>query len=332
MGTTRFIRLALLPLWLVAAPALADPPAVATVLADLGLGADEIARVEAGEIVHATIRPASERELVAALAFKLSAAPEALVADLRKDLVDRVDPNVLVYGRVTGEGSAADFQKLTLQPGAAARAAAYATAAPGESLNLSAEEIASFAKLGASAPVASVEQALRGALLARLQAYRSQGLAGIAPYARASGVRSPADELRTATAASKYLAKYAPTAYRALSDYPQSQVPGSAESYRWEQFEAHGTPTIVLTHVLLIPDGDARIAVQRQFYVSSGYNAEQAVAGFLPAQGGTIVVYANRTSTDQITGFGGGAKRSIGSSLLASQLEALFARARAEAK
>ena len=173
---------------------------------------------------------------------------------------------------------------------------------------------------------------MRSALLARLQAYRSQGLAGAAPYARSGGERSPAEELRTATAASKALAKYAPAAYRALSDYPRSKPPGTEEAFHWTQFEAHGTPTLALTHVLLVPDGDAWIAVQRQFYVSTGYNAEQAVAAFLPATGGTLVVYANRTSTDQVTGFGGSAKRSIGSRLLASQLEAIFERARAAGK
>lgn len=39
---------------------------------------------------------------------------------------------------------------------------------------------------------------------------------------------------------------------------------------------------------------------------------------------GTLVIYVNRTSTDQVTGFGGGTKRTIGSRVLASQLEDLF--------
>jgi len=42
-----------------------------------------------------------------------------------------------------------------------------------------------------------------------------------------------------------------------------------------------------------------------------------------PVQAGTVV-YGNRTSTGQIMGFGGSAKRSIGSKLLESQLESLL--------
>ena len=74
------------------------------------------------------------------------------------------------------------------------------------------------------------------------------------------------------------------------------------------------------------------MAVQRQFYVSTGYNCEQAILGMLPMQNGTLVLYANRTSTDQVTGFGGGAKRKIGSKLLASQIEELFEAVKAKEK
>lgn len=318
-----------LGLVLLASPALADLPDATTLLGDLGLGADEIAQVKAGQFVTVSMQPASERELVAALAFRVDVTPSALMAESKADLLDRVDPGMTSYGVVSGAASAADFQKLALTPDAAGRAKAYVTARPGEALNLSKEEIAGFAALDASASVASVEQQVRSALLARMRAYQSQGLAGIAPYARSEGERSAADELRTATAASANLRKYAPVAYRALADYPRSKPPGSEESFRWSQFDAHGTPTLALTHVLLVPDGDAWLVVQRQFYVSAGYNAEQAVAAFLPTQSGTVVVYGNRTSTDQITGFGGGMKREIGSSLLASQLRSMFERARA---
>jgi hypothetical protein len=109
------------------------------------------------------------------------------------------------------------------------------------------------------------------------------------------------------------------------------QPAGTENVYRWMQIDAHGVPTLVLVHAMIVPDGDAIIVLQRQFYVSEGFNCEQAVAAFLPAEGGTAVVYVNHTSTDQVTGFGGSAKRSIGSKLLASQLEGLFAKIQAEA-
>jgi hypothetical protein len=312
-------------------PAAAQVPEASALLAELGLSADEVAQVQAGQLVRHDVAPASERELTAGLAFQVPVSPAELVASSKKDLLDRVDPNMIAFGVIAPPGSLDAFAKLTLQPDAAKRAAQYVSAQPGGDLNLSAEEIAAFQKLGSGAAPAAVEAQLRAALLARMQAYAARGLAGIAPYALAGGkTRSPADEIRTATAASEKLAKYAPAAFKLLQSYPNGKPPGTEEIFRWTHFDAHGVPTIALTHVLIVPDGDAFIVTQRQFYVSSGYNAEQAIAAFLPSKGGTVVVYANRTSTDQITGFGGGTKRTLGSKVLASQLETMFERARAK--
>jgi hypothetical protein len=52
----------------------------------------------------------------------------------------------------------------------------------------------------------------------------------------------------------------------------------------------------------------------------------------MPSQRDTIVAYAGRTSTDQVEGIGGGARRSLGSRVLASQLESMFEKARAQVK
>jgi hypothetical protein len=316
-----------------ASPAAAELPDAATLLADLGLSADEIAQVEAGKLVRHAVASASERELTTGLAFQVPVSPSELVKSSAKDLLDRVDPNMIAFAAVPAPGSSGDFAKLTLQPDAQKRAQAYASAQPGGDLNLSTDEIAAFQKLGSGATPSAVEPQVRSALLTRLQAYRTQGLAGIAPYAHADGKsRSPAEELRTATQASKKLQQYAPAAYQLLLSYPNGKPPGTEEIFRWSHFDAHGVPTVALTQVLLVPDGEAWIVAQRQFYVSTGYNAEQAVAAFLPSQAGTVVVYANRTSTDQITGFGAGTKRSLGSKVLASQLEGMFERARAAVK
>jgi hypothetical protein len=317
--------------WLGALYAKAELPDAATLLADLGLNTEEIAKVQAGKLVRYAVQPASERELVAGLAFQVPISPRELVNESKTDLLDLVDPSMIAYGVVPGDESLADFVQLPLGPDARERARAYVNAAPGGVLNLSAEEIAAFRKLAGAVP-SVVETQVRNALLARLSAYRARGLAGIAPYARGDGERSPADEIRTACRAAKVLEKYAPAAYQLLLSYPDAKPRGMEETFRWALFDADGTPTIALSHLMLVPDGDAWIVLERQFYVSTGYNSGQAVAAFLPSEAGTVVIYANRTSTDQITGIGGRAKRSIGSKALASQLETLFERARAAVK
>jgi hypothetical protein len=311
-----------------ASAARAELPTTVELLAELAYSSDEIARIERGERVTRSPEPSSERELTAAFAFFVPVPPAELASEARKGLISRVDPNTLAFGALEGAPKLAAFAKLTLAPDPDGRAKQYVTAAPGGGLNLSSAEIGRFNALGSGATATAIEQAVRSALLARVEAYRTHGLAGIEPYALAGGKhRSPADELRSASKAEKDLQKHVPAAYEMLLAYPSSKPPGSEEDFRWTSFMAHGVPTLALTHSLAVPEGDAWLLVQRQFYVSTGYNAEQAIAALLPAKAGTVVLYANRTSTDQVTGFGGSAKRSIGSKLLASQLEELFQKA-----
>jgi hypothetical protein len=305
----------------------AEPVDARALLAELGLSPPQVQQVLGGELVRGTVRPASERELVASFAFRVGVPPETFVSELRAGLVTKVDPTVLASREVGGATEDAAWAALTLEPDAATRAQAYVTATAGGPLNLSPAEIASFKDLDPTP--AAVLPALRAALRARLEGYRSKGLAGIGPYARAGGAsREPADELRTATQSLAVLKRHAPSAYQMLLDYPSSQPPGAEHRFRWSQIDAHGTPAYALTHAAVVPEGDAFVVVQRMFYVSLAFNAEQAVAAILPVEGGSVVLYANHTSTDQVAGFGGGTKRSIGSRLLESELEALAAKLR----
>jgi hypothetical protein len=305
----------------------AELPPAETVLADLGFSQSEIAEIKSGKIVSTSLQAAHERDLAAGFAFFVPMPPVKLVEELREGLLAKVDPNTIASGNISAAGTLDDFATLVLKPDGEGRAKRYARAKPGTDLNLSVEEIASFTGLGAQPSVADVEAEIRRALLARVQAYRTKGLAGIAPYARGGGeARSVADDLRKALESSKALRKYAPVAYAAMLEYPGSQPAGAEPRFTWTQLAAHDVPTIVMTHGLVVPDGEAFLAMQRQFYVSEGFNCEQAIAGFFPAQGGTVVVYGNHTSTDQVAGFGGGAKRSIGSKLMASELEGIFSK------
>ena len=148
---------------------------------------------------------------------------------------------------------------------------------------------------------------------------------GIAPYDRGSGRTSNlVDDLRKASQATLLLAKYMPNLQKVLLEYPKATVPGMQEDQRWVAYDIEGKPTYVLVHMLTAPDGAARAVVQRQYYVSTGYNGQQAVAGFLPIQGGTLVAYAGHAFTDQVTGFGGSMKRSIGRHMMTDKLETLF--------
>lgn len=327
MSQSNASRLAAALLLLAAGNAHAERPTTEALLQSYGYSASAIAGVRAGKIERRRPPAAHERDLTAGFVFFVPFSPSELVDEVRAGLLD--EPDATTTSRNMTETDTVDaLSGLTLEPDRPRRARRYTDARAGDDLNLSASEIAAFNALGHAAPPEAVEMQLRQSLLSRYQAYRAGGLAGIEPYDRGQGkTRSVADDLRAALEAMPGLQAHAPAAYAAMLRYPDAQPPGTEQAFRWKQLSANGIPTIVLGHGLFIPDGDAMIVLQRQYYASEGFNCEQAVAAFLPVEGGTVVVYVNHTSTDQVAGFGGGTKRSIGSRLMASELEAIFTRA-----
>jgi hypothetical protein len=304
-----------------AGPGRAELPDAAEALRAAGFSDSQAQQALAGELAHGTPKAASERELTTSLAFRLDVAPETVMGELRKGALLTADPTSLSDGPIEGAGSLAALGGLTL---GAEEVAAYSAAEAGADLNLSAAELSAIGAV-ADGDATAMTQAVHQQLLGRHQGYRAKGLAGIAPYDRGDGeTRSAADELRTATQALEGFKKYLPAFHQLMLDYPNGKPEGFEEQFHWRKLDAHGSPTIVLNHAIAVPSGDGFAAAQRQFYVNRGFNAEQSVVALIPVKAGTLVIYSNHTSTDQVAGFGGGAKRSIGSKLLASQIEELF--------
>jgi len=290
----------------------------------MGWSANDQQRVLNGEFVTGDVSAASDNDLAVSIAFIVKTSPADLSEQIIAGHTIDTDPQVRASGEFTGDGTLTDLARLQISDDTAQ---AFVNARPGEALNLSTAEIGAFNALR-GAPTAAVLGQLRQMLLDRFHAYRASGLGGIAAYDRGGHSTDVAAELRTATNALVVLRTYMPSLQHALIDFPHATVPGMRQAFRWVQYDIDGTPTFVLMHELSAPDGPARAVAQRQYYVSTGYNAEQAVAGFLPVQGETVVAYTNHTFTDQVAGFGGAVKRGIGRRMMASKLTQIFDTAR----
>jgi len=328
--------IALAPLVLVLSLALpaAALPTAEEALTSIGFPADAKRQVLQGKFVTTTLKPTSERELAMAIAFIVNKPPAALIEDAKKNLVAEVDPDTISRGIIPGDGSLDDFKGVSFGSDAAKQAKSFLEARPGENLNLSKAEIGGFealAKQGGDA--AAVEDQLRKLLLARFQSYHSKGLDGIAAYARSDDKQTDTGgDLRRAVEAAARLKKNAPHFFDMLLKYPESRPAGLEEEFSWTHYIAHNTPVFLLSHRVSMPDGDAWLLANRQFYVTASYNSVQIIAGFLPVESGTLVIYVNRTSTDQVTGFGGSTKRAMGTKVMTSQIEDLFKKAKAAAE
>ena len=131
------------------------------------------------------------------------------------------------------------------------------------------------------------------------------------------------------TNAASGVKKYAPAFHDLLLNYPQGKPADLRERFFCIHYAMSGRPNFTLRHRLAMPLGDAYVVADREFYVSHDYNETQAVGGLLPAAEGTVVVYLNRTTTDQLGGFGASAKQAIGRTMMAKQISAIFERSRA---
>jgi len=309
--------------------AAADVQTIENVLADLNLSADAAARIRRGEMVHSGPRETSEREMAVGLTFLVQQPlPEVLKA-FRAGADLKADRQVTASGLIRS-GTLADFAGLEVEPDGAREARRYLAAHPGDELNLSPDEIAAFNALAAGGdPKAQVEEQLKASLLARYQAYRAKGLAGMGTYARSGHLCEPSGELRRMSEAARLLKLHAPAMQQLLLTYPERKPAGLEERFYWLRYELDGRPNYALDHRLALQVGDTFATADRAFYVSHGYNVSQSFAGLIPVPEGTLVVYRSRVSTDQVAGFGSSAKKGIGRGMLADHLTAIFERSRA---
>ena len=248
---------------------------------------------------------------------------------------------IKAHGKIAGDGAPADFARVKLEPNGKKEARRYLDAEPGDELNLDAREIAAFRALKSAGkdgavPVEKVEALIREGLLARYQAYHTKGLAGIAPYERKSGHQLLAsDELSLAAKQAKLVAKYFPSVYEAMINYPAAKIKEGEvleEQFYWLNIALFGRPMYVLSHRMLFRIGEAYITTDRHFYTSHDYNSLQQGMVSLPTKDGMLVNFLTRVSTDQVAGFGSGMKHPVSRAIMGPYIKDLLEALRAKAE
>jgi hypothetical protein len=310
-------------------------------LQELQISESDRQRIRNGEIVTWTATEGSDRELAFGMALLVKTKPENLT-DLFREAATFMNVKVITaFGKIGTDGSLADFAGVMLAPNGNKEARRYLEAKPGDDLNLDAKEMDAFRALKSASkegavPIQKVEALIREGLLARYQAYHTKGISGVSPYARKSGPHLLAsDELSISVKQSKILAKYLPSVYDVLVKYPATTLKQGdefEEQFFWINSEVFDRPTYALSHRMLFHVGAAYVFVDRQYYASHDYNCLQQGAAALPTEGGTVVVYLTRVSTDQVAGFGSSMKKSASRTLMIPYFKDLLEALRAKAE
>jgi hypothetical protein len=323
-------------------PAALALPTADELLQELQISASDQQSIRKGNIVTWTGSEGSDRELALGMAVLVKTTGENIVELFREaSAFNTMESVFTAHGRIVGDGTPADFAGVKLEPNGEKEARRYLNAEPGDVLNLDAKEIAAFRALKSAdkdgaVSLQKVEALIREELLARYQAYQKKGLAGITPYERKSGHRILAsDELALATKQAKLVAKYLPSVYDVVLNYPAAKIKDGEvleDRYYWLNIELSERPIYVLSHRMLFRTGEAYIVVDRHFYASHDYNSLQQGMVVLPTKDGMLVTYLRRVSTDQVGGFGSGAKRSVARALMAPYIKGLLEALRAKAE
>ena len=273
--------------------------------------------MRAGKIVSTPVTEATEKELAVGVVMFLPVPVTEAVEFVRSGKVLSKDEDIIAFGELPEPATRANFDQIRLGPEFRKEAAGLLEAGPGSKFNLAADEIAAFRALRGQikdkAALPDIAKVYRELLFQRYQAYRAAGVGGIAGYDRGGGRESrPGEELQGALRESKLLADHFPELHRAIAEYPRRQPANLEHRFFWVNQKVEGRPTLILSHRFLQVQAAGAVVVLRQYYVGHSYNSLEILAGCLPVAGGVVVFYSNHTSTDQVTGFGHGMKRSIG--------------------
>lgn len=290
---------------------------------ELGFTQEDQDRVRAGGIASRA-QSEDENELAAALLVVIKQPVDVIYEEVESNDVFRIDRSIMKMLPIDPLDPAAAFRDFELP---SSQVEELQNASPGSKLNLSKDEIE---KLRA-APKPETLAVYRSQLAARVEAYASGGLSAIAPYARKGENAEPGHELRSATKRLAHLETEAPSFARVLLEFPKPSAQTVEHQFWWQLLEVEKKPTPVLIHRAFEQRDHYALLATRQFYVARSYNSLQVVVGVFALDAErSLVVYTNRTFTDQVAGFGSSARHRIGRGMLVDEVSTFFEALRKE--
>lgn len=300
---------------------------VEDILASFDFSSGDAAKVKKGEVINRVASSTNERELAGFFALEVDAELESLTEIfLTSSIKMETDDTITQLENIEDPGNP-DFSSLKLND---AIAKELLSSKKGDSFNLCADEYALFHALGKKATTAQVEDVMKKILKKRFLDYHQKGLEGIAPYQRSREAYEPGKELHLKTSKSPKMKEKYPEFHKYLLEYPNSKPDKGhvIEAFCWINFTIDDKPTICLSHKLGYKENGGFFAMcERHFYVSRGHNSVQMIGGgFETDDKKTLCLAVSRTSTDQVKGFGGAAKKTIGAKIMCGRLADNFQR------
>jgi len=321
---------------------ISSTPEMKEILDYLGFGEEEVQKLFSGEneVISKGRKEGTEKELAVALGVILPATVPEVAQFIRGSKLFDLDKEVISF-RDLGDKprDKKAFLGMKFESNEVTEIAQLLKIKPGSTFNFSQAEIGRLKEVAGrlrkvgTAMDPKVQEAVNAEhsslLMDRYLAYREKGLSGIPPYVRGGGkVANPGEELVSVVERSTLMKKSAPDFYRAFRNYPKDTAENVENQFLLLKLMAEDRPTFVLAHRMYRIGDKIAVLTEKQFYVGHSYNSLKIAAALLPVEKGTLLLYENRTSTDQVAGFGGSVKRGIGRKMMLDNLVTFFKKAR----
>ena len=266
---------------------------------ELGLHAEEVARVAAGEPVVRMVEDPGVREIAVLAAMPLPPGVVAWSADYAGvERLRRVSPDFLAMGRLGRPPTAAELQAIELEP----RTVSQLSRCRQErcALNAAREDIERYVTAARSDdPTAAAHRAFREVLRHRLTSYQDGGDTTLPVLANRRWMLTTADAPSILLARRPSLAQLAP----ALDARLRIAGPRQEDVYYWLREKMWRREVVGLYHGVFddarrADGGRRRVLAEKLVYANHYLLGSLAVTGILEDASGTYLFFLNRSETD----------------------------------
>jgi hypothetical protein len=289
----------------------ADGDGGVALLRDLGFSADEIRRIEHGEVLATSLHPEAH-EVALSVATTMAVTPTFYLERLRDITSFKRATEVLQIGKIGPAPSTADFAALTLENDDVKDLRRCRLDDCGVKLDRGGIERVARR----DADLASSSAAMRQFLAGYAASYLRSGNGALIEYRDDKPTRRLAADLHEILGRSGYLQQRWPELFRAVGGFDGSLPRGLEGFLYWSKEKVGPRAVVSVTHVVMQPPaGGAAAVATKQVYASHYSDASLGVTLLVerPSAGAprTLVIYTNRTRLDVFGGILGGLKRPI---------------------
>lgn len=298
------------------------PLPLAEVAEAYGFASDDVETMLAGKPVLGDLRAVSDNELALSAMFLTN---KTLSWHLDRIEASRsADPTLRSMG-FFDDDLMAGLARLELGDEELDR---IAEAEVGDDFNFTEAEVAQIRRAAetkeAAARRGAVLDAFKAVLVERVARYQRGGLDSIEADDRGDGdVSQPANQLGAALEELRVTTDLAPRVVETIRAYPEIPHPEIQSKLAWARNDAEGRVLVSLTHRVFGSSETSAVAIEHRYYIHHTLTSMQAVAVAFPVAEGTVVLYANRTGTDLVTGFGSSIAKKIGTALMRREVRHL---------